>query len=205
MMGLPFFRAGDRPDAGVRLLLPEQGVDPTELLARNMSPPFFPISVEELRGGWTVGTYDEGRFEAEGFEVLARAVPHKGGRTMGVRVSDGRTSVAYLPDHAPHSLGPGPDGFGEHHDAAVDLVRGVDLLIHGAQYTSAELPTRFTFGHAAANYCVGLAQAQDVGRLVLFHHDPWRTDDQVTALRAEVAEGASVPVEVAVEGSVIDL
>ena len=205
MMGLPFFRSGDRPDAEVRLLVPEQGVEPSGLLARSMSPPFFPIAVEELRGRWTLGTYDEGRFEEQGFEILAREIPHKGGRTMGIRVSDGRTSMAYLSDHAPHTLGPGPDGYGEHHDAAVELVRDVDLLVHGAQYTSDELPARFTFGHAAANYCVGLAEAHGVGRVVLFHHDPWRTDDQVAALRDEVAEGASVPIEIGIEGAVIDL
>jgi hypothetical protein len=170
-----------------------------------MSPPFFPIAIEELRGDWTLATYDEGRFDAEGFEILAREIPHKGGRTMGIRVSDGTTSMAYLPDHSPHSLGPGPDGFGEYHEAAVELVRGVDVLVHGAQYTSAELPARFEFGHAAANYCVGLAEAHDVGRVVMFHHDPWRTDAQVATLRDEVAAGASVPVEVGVEGSVIEV
>ena len=43
--GLPFFRAGDRDDARVTLLLPEQedGADAERVLARGMSPPHFPV------------------------------------------------------------------------------------------------------------------------------------------------------------------
>ena len=44
--------------------------------------------------------------------MLAREIPHKGGRTFGFRVSDGSASVAYLSDHCPTALGPGPDGLG---------------------------------------------------------------------------------------------
>ena len=116
--GLPFFAAADRPDASVRLLLPDQGADAKETLARGMSPPHFPIGPDGLRGTWTFDGMAEGTTALEGFTVLAREIPHKGGRTFGYRVSDGRTTIAYLPDHAPQSLGPGPEGLGEYHDAA---------------------------------------------------------------------------------------
>ena len=45
VQGLPFFRSGDREDARVRMLLPDQGegADAEAVLARMMSPPFFPI------------------------------------------------------------------------------------------------------------------------------------------------------------------
>ena len=38
-------------------------------------------------------------------------VPHKGGRTFGFRVSDGRTSIAYIPDHCPRRSAPAPKGW----------------------------------------------------------------------------------------------
>jgi ribonuclease BN (tRNA processing enzyme) len=205
MMGLPFFRAGDRPDAVVDLLMPAQGAEPAELLGRAMSPPSFPITIDMLRGDWTLGTFDEGTSVHGDFEVLAREIPHKGGRTMGFRADDGHRSVAYLSDHSPHDLGPGPDGVGEYHDAAVALASGVDVLIHGAQFSRAELPARFGFGHAAADYGVGLGEHCGVGRVVLFHHDPWRSDAEVRALRDEVAQHATVRVELAIEGTVIEI
>jgi len=48
--GLPFFGAGDRDDARVTLLLPDQqdGSDAEEVLARAMSPPHFPIRPSQL-------------------------------------------------------------------------------------------------------------------------------------------------------------
>ena len=39
--GLPFFAAGDRPDAVVTLYLPAQGTPALELLWRVLSPPHF--------------------------------------------------------------------------------------------------------------------------------------------------------------------
>lgn len=204
-IGLPFFAAGDRPDATVRLLLPEQGLDPLTVLTRLMSPPLFPITPEQLRGSWTFGTYDERTFAAEGFTITAREIPHTGGRTMGLRVSDGRTTLAYLSDHSPHDVGPGEDGLGDLHPAALELADGVDLLIHDAQYTAHELPQRRTWGHAAADYAVTLGRAAGVGRVLLFHHDPSRTDEQVMAMCAALHTDDGPPVEVAVEGMVIVL
>lgn len=203
--GLPFFAAGDRPDASVRLLLPDQGHDPLEVLGRCMSPPHFPIRPDELRGDWSFGSLGEGTASFEGLTVSAREIPHKGGRTFGYRVSDGRATLAYLPDHAPQRLGPGPEGLGEYHPAARALVEGADVLVHDGQYTAAELPARGHFGHAAAEYAAGLAHACGVGRVLLFHHDPARTDAEVDRVLAGVRASARVPVAVAREGDVVEV
>lgn len=202
--GLPFFAAADRDDARTVLLMPEQGDDPLALLDRAMSPPHFPITVRDLRGSWEVAAYDEGPREVEGFVVEAREVPHGGGRTMGVRVGDGRATLAYLPDHAPHALGPGEDGLGVLHPAAIALADGADLLVHDAQYTAQELPARAAYGHAAAGYARRLAERCGVPRVLLFHHDPDRTDDEVDAIVAGL-QGPGVAVEAAYDGMVIDL
>lgn len=204
VMGLPFFAAGDRPDANVSLRLPDQGRDALETLTQIMEPPFFPITPRELRGSWRFSTYGEECFEAGEFTVTAREIPHKGGATMGLRVTDGTHTIAYLSDHSPHDVGPGHDGLGELHPAAVELATGVDLLIHDAQYTSAELPSRSTFGHAAAQYSVTLGRHCGAGRVLLFHHDPSRTDAQVHELR-DGLDTAGVQVEIAVENCTITI
>ncbi|MEO7132353.1 MAG: MBL fold metallo-hydrolase [Dermatophilaceae bacterium] len=184
VIGLPFFEAGDREDARVDLLLPAQGQPAESLLARLMSPPLFPITPSQLRGTWTFDTYDEGHRDCEGFAVRALEIPHGGGRTMGLRVSDGTHVLAYLSDHAPQFLGPGRQGVGELHRNALELAAGADLLIHDAQYTAAELARRGNFGHAAAEYAVLLAREAGVRGLLLSHHDPARTDAEVVALTA---------------------
>jgi phosphoribosyl 1,2-cyclic phosphodiesterase len=199
--GLPFFRAADRPDAVTQVLLPEQGVPPLELMGKFMAPPVFPIEGPDLQGAWSFGSIDEGERTIEGFEVLAREIPHAGGRTLGYRVSDGRSSLAYMSDHGPaRMLGPGPDGFGPYHEAAMELCSGVDLLIHDAQYTASELPSRLHYGHSAADYPVALARKCGAARVLLFHHDPDRTDDEVAAIERELGAVGDIVVSAAREG-----
>ncbi|MDQ3570823.1 MAG: MBL fold metallo-hydrolase [Actinomycetota bacterium] len=201
--GLPFFAAGDHPDARVHLYLPEQG-DAVEILSRAMSPPHFPISPQELRGDWSFDGLCPGQHELEGFTVLALDIPHKGGRTFGFRVSDGAASVAYLSDHSPVTLGPGAEGLGEYHQAAMALAQGVDLLVHDAQHTAEEFEAKRSFGHSAVEYAVGLAREAGARRLLLFHHDPPRTDDALDAIVASHQDGP-VPVEAAVEETTVEL
>ena len=193
--GLPFSPATDHPDATVNLHLPSQGVPAELLLARAMSPPHFPIGPDGLRGTWSFNSLDEGELAtaatsspglgstAEGFEVLAREIPHKGGRTFGYRITaPNGSSLAYLPDHQPSRLGPGPESFGEIHEAARALTDGVDLLVHDAQYTAEEFPQMHNFGHSAIDYAVNLARVAQVGQLVAFHHAPTRTDRELDEL-----------------------
>ena len=201
--GLPFFAAGDRRDSEVTLMMPAQG-DPVNVLARAMSPPHFPIKPSELRGKWRFLGIQEGPRTVEGFEVVAREIPHKGGLAYGYRVTGAGVTIAYLSDHSPIAFGPGPDGLGAYHPAAVGLARSADLLIHDAQLTKPEFAVRSPFGHSAVEYAVGLAQAAGVKRLLLFHHDPGRTDDQIDAIVAAHRDDA-LPVEAAAEGTVIDL
>jgi phosphoribosyl 1,2-cyclic phosphodiesterase len=206
MQGLPFFAAGDRPDARVSVLLPEQGdgTSAEQALAKGMSPPSFPIAPGELRGDWTFGAFGAGPLKAEGFTIEARAIPHKGGATLGYRVSDGRSVVAYLPDHCPTACGPGPEGWGAYHPAALDLARDADLLIHDAFLLPEEVPALAAFGHAAADYAIGLGARAGSRRVLLAHHKPDRTDRELDALAARVAAGAG-HVTVAAEGEIIQL
>jgi phosphoribosyl 1,2-cyclic phosphodiesterase len=201
--GLPFFAAGDRPDAEVDLLLPAQG-DALAVLERFMSPPHFPIPPAGLRGRWSIGGLEPGRHRIQDFEVCAREIPHKGGRTFGFRIADGTGSLAYLSDHSPVSLGPGPAGLGPYHEAALALAEGVDLLVHDAQHRAGELAEVAGFGHSAAEYAVGLAEAAGAREVLLFHHDPNRSDVALDALVAALPTGP-VAVAAAAEGMVLDL
>jgi phosphoribosyl 1,2-cyclic phosphodiesterase len=205
-LGLPFFRGGDRDDARVRLLLPDQGgvasdgsASAERLLSRVMSPPFFPITPGQLHGDWAFGTVSPGQLKAEGFTIEAREIPHKGGRTIGYRVSDGHRALAYVTDHCPTVFGPGPDGLGVYHEAVLDLAAEADLLVHDAQLVAEEVPAEADFGHAAAEYAVGLAVRARARRVALFHHKPSRTDGQLDAI-ARRFDGAPLSVLVAAEG-----
>jgi phosphoribosyl 1,2-cyclic phosphodiesterase len=197
VQGLPFFGAGDRDDSVVDLLIPDEGVPASAMLARAMSPPHFPIAPEGLRGTWQFATLGEGWREVEGLAVLAREVPHKGGRTFGYRVEGATGSFAYLPDHLPGGEGT-RDGMPS--SAARVLSAGADVLVHDAQFVAGESALAAAYGHATVEQAVALAAEAGVGELVLFHHSPERTDDQATALLRAAVEAAPCPVRLAVEG-----
>jgi phosphoribosyl 1,2-cyclic phosphodiesterase len=206
VQGLPFFQGGDRDDARVSLLLPAQdgGASAEQVLALAMSPPHFPIRPGDLRGDWTFGAIGPGHRDAEGFSVEVREIPHKGGRTLGYRVSDGRCVAAYVTDHCPTAFGPGPDGWGEYHASALELAAGADVLVHDAHLLASEMAAEASFGHACADYAVGLAMRAGARRVVLFHHKPDRTDAALDELGRQFA-AAPVDVVVGAEGGIIDL
>jgi ribonuclease BN (tRNA processing enzyme) len=202
VIGLPFVRAADRPDARVDLFLPTTGgADAAAVLARSMSPPHFPIGPEGLRGQWRFAAIEPGRHELDGFSVLALEIPHKGGRTFGFRIEAGGASIAYLSDHGPTALGPGPDGHGERHEAALRLAEGVDLLIHDAQHTATEFPPVAHFGHCTIDYAIALGNQARAAHVLLFHHDPGHSDEFLDDLTPSLPAGATF----ATQGSVIRL
>jgi ribonuclease BN (tRNA processing enzyme) len=188
VQGLPFFKSADRDDATTHLLLPDQG-DAEEVLERAVSPPHFPITPHGLQGSWSFDGLTEGTHAVEGVDLKAIDIAHKGGRTFGIRVSSGEGAIVYMPDHAPVQYGKGSSGVGAVHDAALELAGGADVLIHDGQFTREELDQAIAYGHATIDYAVELAEAAGVGRLVLTHHSPVRTDDQVAGLVKRYASG----------------
>ena len=207
VLGLPFFAAADNVDARVSVLLPEQesGASAERVLAGMMSPPYFPVGPTELRGQWSFATVAPGELQIEGFSVIAREIPHKGGRTFGYRVSNGHSTLTYMPDHCPTTLGPGEDGFGEYHPTAIELAKDADVLVHDAQLLPVELAAEADFGHAAADYAVALAKRAGARSLVLFHHRHDRTDDALDALAGRLGGGTDPEVSVATESTVLEL
>lgn len=199
MQGLPFFRSGDTDGAEVTLRLPAQGGaapgrsgSAEALLAGMMSPPHFPIEPSGLGGTWRFEAADAGWFEASGAKVLAADVPHKGGRTFGIRVEADGGSFAYLPDHDPTiDAEPG-----------ITLADGVDVLFHDAQFADDERMIARAYGHSTVGEAIELAAAAKARLLVLVHHAPGRADTDVSAL---ADRDSPVALTVGREGTIIEI
>ena len=193
--GLPFLPNADDADADVALWVPVDNgdADPLAVLSRGMSPPHFPITPDQLRGTWTFHGMEPGRRRIEGVDVLTREIAHKGGRTFGHRLEGVGGSLAYVPDHCPSIAGP------ELLDSALALLDHVDVLVHGGPYLSEERDTAERFGHAVIDDVLELARAASVRRLVLVHHAPGRTDEEIAAIEQHLA-GSPVPVVIGREG-----
>lgn len=196
VQGLPFFDGATTRGARTTLLVPSDG-DPAGLLERLFSPPFFPVRVAEFAGSWDLANLVPGEREIEGFQVLVREIDHKGGATYGFRVMWGGKSVAYVPDHAPHAAN-GPSG---DETAMSELCAGVDLLIHDSHHVGDDFDGKAFLGHSAVEHSVGLAEKWGARRLLLFHHDPNRTDDEIDEVVSRLPEWVSA----AAAGDVLEL
>jgi ribonuclease BN (tRNA processing enzyme) len=80
------------------------------------------------------------------------------------------------------------------------------VLIHDAQYTPQEFSERSDWGHCTIDYAVWVAIECRVRRLVLFHHDPKRSDEELDRLVIEAqrqAEPHGIEVLAAYEGQTL--
>ena len=87
----------------------------------------------------------------------------------------------------------------------LEFIRGADVLIHDAQYTSDDYyAAKQGFGHSRVQAATQVAREAQVGMLVLFHHEPTYDDEKLDALQAE-AQSQFARTYSAYEGMEIDL
>ena len=149
-------------------------------IARYLSPPLFPVSLDEMPARIHFHDFPEGEFEIGSATIRAVPVIHRG-PTVGLRLTDRSGSLAFIPDHEPY-LGFAPGEAVPSWTSGYALAYRVDTLIHDAQYAEDEYPSRRGFGHSSVAHAVAFAQTAEAGQLVLFHHDPLHSDSELEQL-----------------------
>lgn len=92
----------------------------------------------------------------------------------------------------------------------IDFYQSTDILIHDSQYTLTEYnAAKQGWGHSYFEYAIDTSRKANVGKLYFFHHDPYRTDDELrhieTDLRNSLPGNSAIELFVAKEGSEISL
>jgi len=186
VQGLPFFTPVDRPGARLEVYAPAQHEGSlAEVFDAFMRPPYFPVRARDLRGEIRFHEVAEDELAIGTAKVRVRPVPHNG-PTVGYRVEWGGVAVAYVSDHQQPL-----DGSMRVDERVLELCDGVDLLIHDAQFTPADFAEKPHWGHCTVDYALHVAREAGARTLVLFHHDPSRTDAEVDRLLAEARERGS--------------
>jgi phosphoribosyl 1,2-cyclic phosphodiesterase len=183
IQGLPHFKPFFAPGNAVRIWGTRQGTASLEaILRQQMDPAVFPIPLDALSAQLTVQQVDAPEFSVGEFRVRTMKLRHPG-MTLGFRLTPvkGGPSLGYVTDN---ELGPGG-----HYEVPttwrkdfVAFLHGVDLLIHDAMYTPAELERHRGWGHSTYEEAVTLAQDAGAKRLVLFHHEPEHGDEMMDEL-----------------------
>jgi phosphoribosyl 1,2-cyclic phosphodiesterase len=174
IQGLPFFPPIYVPGHRVEVMSGPNGFMPLEqALRRQMQPPFFPVAFDDVAPRVSARDLRAGsHLTHRGVDIRVARLNHPD-PVYGYRVSYRGASVVYATDTEHYSCV----------DPTLrDLARGADVLIYDAQYTPEEYPSRVGWGHSTYEAAAALARAAGVGTLVLFHHDPRRTDAQVAEI-----------------------
>jgi phosphoribosyl 1,2-cyclic phosphodiesterase len=175
IQGLPFFVPVYLRESALTIVGAGSSGVIREALERQMSAPVFPVKLDDA--GARIATrevkvgdvFEVGR---AGVTVRAGRGNHPGG-VVAWRIEHAGASVVYATD--------------TEHYACVDpalhkLAEGADVLIYDAQYTPEEYAAKVGWGHSTYVAGAELAAAAGVGRYVLFHHDPARSDAGVADL-----------------------
>jgi phosphoribosyl 1,2-cyclic phosphodiesterase len=207
LQGLGFFRPLYGPGTEVNLWGPTSPVQHlSERIATYLSPPLFPVSLDDVPCNLTFHDAPETAVTIGSATIRAAKVTHQG-PTVGYRIEESGRSVVYLPDHEP-SLGTDLRSIPAEWMSGHDLARDADVLLHDAQYRDHEYGDHVGWGHSAIDHTMEFAAKSRVGRVVLFHHDPYHTDDDLEALLKEARAkwaGPGEHVRLAYEGMTIDL
>ena len=179
IQGLPFFTPIYVPGNWVEVVTGGNGVKPLEAaLRRQMSAPFFPVELDDVRGQlrWREPRIGEA-FHVGDVRVTMAKLNHPD-PVYGYRLDYAGASIVYATD--------------TEHFACVDpnlvrLAAGADVLIYDAQYTPEEYPGKVGWGHSTWEAAAALAATAGDRQLVLYHHDPRRSDEQVAAIEARAA------------------
>ena len=212
IQGIPFFAplfvTGNHWD-----ISGPKGLDQSlrETLAGQMQYTYFPVTPDQF--GATIHYHDlvEGTFDIDDIKITTHYLNHPA-LTLGYRLEADGATIVYCSDHEPHSrsLASGHGDIAGQDLRLAEFINGADLLIHDAQYTAAEYPSKIGWGHSSAEYAVKLAQHAQVKRLALTHHDPLRDDEAVDRMLAGIRDGlhaAASPLQVfaAVEGESVEI
>lgn len=218
--GFPFFIPAYIPNARLHIFGP--GGTPETLsavLERNQSTETFPLGLREMASSKNIQSVRESQvivWDEAGVRLAESAVglsdeavvirihksyAHPGGAYV-YRITWRGKSVVYATD---------TEGYVGTDRKLVQFAKNADVLIHDAQYLEEHyrgqlvgFPSTQGFGHSTVRMACEVAAASEVGRLVLFHHDPSYTDEMVAGMEA-TAKSLFPDSVAAYEGLEVDL
>ncbi len=176
LLGLPMFYYLFRKEKQVEFYAkPRAGLSAQEQVAALISPPLWPVGLEVYPG--TVIFHDiAGSFQIGDVRVDLMESNHPGGSSI-FRLSYDDHRIVYATDY-------------EHTDDKMkelaDFCKGASLVLYDGQYTIEEYERRKGFGHSTVEKGLELMEASGAKRLMIVHHDPYHTDEDLKRMEDAV-------------------
>jgi len=196
IQGFPFFAPLFKPDNHFKVYGPQGAhLSLRDVLAGQMEHHYFPVELDQLAARINYEDLCEGTYEVDGVRVRAQQMNHPS-PTLGYRIEAEGRCICYLCDHEPYCERIWREGEARKMESIIEegdrrhaqYMRGADVVIHEAQYTPQEYPSKRHWGHSTYVYVVELAVLAGVRRLFLTHHDPSHDDEFIAGVERKAQE-----------------
>ncbi|MCX6138995.1 MAG: MBL fold metallo-hydrolase [Ignavibacteriales bacterium] len=196
IQGFPFFKPAFISGNEITIVGTERPeISLQRIIAEQMTRIYFPVQLNELKATIHFRPVREEEFPVFGATVRTLYMNHPG-FTVGYRIEQKGKSVVYISDNEPfdrHVAGSMPNmeaavlesfssATGDPNQRVFDFARKADILIHDCTYTPEEYIDKVGWGHSHYLYTLEVAAEAGVRHLVLFHHEPNRSDDNVNEI-----------------------
>ncbi len=175
--GFPFFEPAYREGWQVHVAGWSHSIKAIkDLLYTQMDGLSFPVEFGQLRADIDFMDLGDSVTRIQSATLQLGMCSHPGGCCC-FRISDDTAgTLMHVTDNELRAGG--RDGDARRH-ALTQMCEGVDVLIHDAQFLPEELPAHLGWGHSSYADVIDMAAAAGVKRVILFHHHPDRTDEQI--------------------------
>ncbi len=197
LFGFPYFGMMYMPQTEMHVIAPSLlDYSIRDVLDTWMSPAFFPVTMSELPSTFEFYDFGESRqvyFFENDFKVVSvndaekmenwiarivclRNYTHPKGGTYSYKI-EGRqgNAIVFATDIEGY---PGGD------QRLIRFAENATILIHDAQYSLPEYRMFQGYGHSTYEAACEVAQKASVEKLILFHHDPKHTDQELNELES---------------------
>ena len=211
LMGFPMFAPLFIPNTKLRIRGPVSFDEDTmeSIISTQLSYRYWPVRLSELSAKIEYDTIQETTLDmGSGLRVHTKYLNHPV-LCLGYRFEYQGKSIVTVFDTEPYrNLFPtdpadprydadvareGDAAAKEENERLLRFIQGADVLIYDSQYTQAEYEaSKVGWGHSTYEYAIAAAQKSAVKKLVLFPHDPRRTDQDLRTLEAEYQRTAAL-------------
>ena len=226
IMGFPMFTPLFVPSSNIRIRGPVSYEDETleKIIGAQLTYRYWPIRISELSASIEYAQIKETSIDlGDGLWVTTKYLNHPI-LCLGYRFEYKGKSIVTAYDHEPfRNLFPtDPEDPSYDEEAAIEgdavareenqkllrFFQDADILIHDTQYAATEFKKHIGWGHSTFEWAINSANKSNVKKLVMFHHDPNRTDVELEYLEMHykklINEKTSMQIIMAREGLKIE-
>ena len=226
IMGFPMFAPIFMPTSRLRIRGPVSYEDETleQIIGTQLTYRYWPVRISELSAHIEYAQIKETSMDlGDGLWVTTKYLNHPI-LCLGYRFEYKGKSIITAYDNEPfRNLFPtdpedpsydedtareGEFAVKEESEKLLNFFQSADVLIHDTQYTAKEYKKHLGWGHSSYEHAISIAKKANVKKLVLFHHDPNRTDEQLEKLeqnyQQHTAKKAAMQIIMSREGLTIE-